>query len=201
MINRHQFDSPYPLQTKPFSHFDQKYALSADPWNYRTSWYEQRKYALTIASLPRERYRNGYEPACSIGELTKHLATRCDHLLSVDCSAIAVQYAEEATAKLEHVQIKQAILPQQIPQDIFDLVVASELLYYFSYKDLSSFLNGIVEHLEPYGHFICVHWRARESGYGYDGYNVHSYLTKMSELVQIIHHDDDNFVLDVMERR
>lgn len=201
MINRFQFDAPFPPQTKSSNDFDQKYSLNVDPWNYRTSWYEKRKYAQTIAALPRERYRNAFEPGCSIGELTKLLATRCDQLLSVDCSSIAVQYAQNATADLKNVQIKQSYLPEQVPEDIFDLIVASEILYYFSFKDLDYFLSTILGHLEPNGHFISVHWRARQVGYGYDGYNVHTFLTSIPQLIQIVHLDDDNFVLDVMERK
>src|SRR3954470_11883864 len=37
--------------------FAQFYADSADPWDYTTSAYERRKYALTLAALPHDRYR------------------------------------------------------------------------------------------------------------------------------------------------
>ena len=35
------------------------YEESADPWGFETSAYERRKYALTLAALPRERYTLG----------------------------------------------------------------------------------------------------------------------------------------------
>ena len=35
-----------------------------------TRWYEQRKYAVTLAALPQRRYATAYEPGCSIGVLT-----------------------------------------------------------------------------------------------------------------------------------
>ena len=42
--------------------FEQMYRDSDDPWAFETSPYEQRKYAVTVASLPRLRYRSAYEP-------------------------------------------------------------------------------------------------------------------------------------------
>ena len=56
------------------AYFDEMYRDVEDPWNFETSHYEQRKYAITVASLPRSRYRSAYEPGCSIGVLrvTRH---------------------------------------------------------------------------------------------------------------------------------
>ena len=40
------------------SYFEQMYRDDADPWEFESSPYEQRKYAVTVASLPRSRYRS-----------------------------------------------------------------------------------------------------------------------------------------------
>ena len=61
-------------------YFDGLYKSSDDPWNLREGWYERRKRSLTLALLPRPRYRNAFEPGCANGELTAELATRCDAL-------------------------------------------------------------------------------------------------------------------------
>ena len=65
-------------------YFERMYANSDDPWHLAENPYEQRKYALTVASLPRERYRRGFEPGCSIGLLTALLAPRCEELVATD---------------------------------------------------------------------------------------------------------------------
>jgi hypothetical protein len=44
-------------------YFHDRYAASADPWGLAERWYEARKYALTVALLPRERYGAAFEPA------------------------------------------------------------------------------------------------------------------------------------------
>ena len=67
-------------------YFDQMYAAAPDPWGLSTRWYEARKYALTLALLPEPRYRDAFEPGCSVGVLTGMLAARCGQVLA--CMAI-----------------------------------------------------------------------------------------------------------------
>ncbi len=42
------------------AYFERMYRDSVDPWDFESSAYEQRKYAVTVASLPRPRYRSAY---------------------------------------------------------------------------------------------------------------------------------------------
>ena len=67
--------------------FDAFYAGKTDPWGFETRWYEERKRALTLASLPRRRFMSGLEVGCSTGVLTAELAARCDRLTGVDIAA------------------------------------------------------------------------------------------------------------------
>ena len=50
-------------------YFERVYAASPDPWGFTTRWYEERKYALSLAMLPRRHYADAFEPGCSIGEI------------------------------------------------------------------------------------------------------------------------------------
>ena len=59
-----------PDTSTPPEYFDRMYAESDDPWRFETSEYERRKYAATLAALPRARYENALEIGCSIGVLT-----------------------------------------------------------------------------------------------------------------------------------
>ena len=68
----------------PDNYFDRMYAQAADPWQLADRWYEQRKYAITMALLPYPRYRHAFEPGCSVGVLTEKLAGRCDHVTATD---------------------------------------------------------------------------------------------------------------------
>ena len=51
-------------------YFDAMYQDAEDPWGFENRWYEQRKYAISLALLPARRYRSAFEPGCSIGVLT-----------------------------------------------------------------------------------------------------------------------------------
>lgn len=97
--------------TLPPAYFDAMYQAAADPWGFEDRWYEQRKYAVSLALFPAARYRSAFEPGCSIGVLTRMLAGRCDALLSCDVAAAAVRTAARRTADLPHVRSSSASCP------------------------------------------------------------------------------------------
>ena len=87
-----------------------------DPWGFTDRWYEQRKRAVTLASLPRPRFRRALEVGCSIGVLTSDLAPRCDALLALDVAGAAVALARERTRTLPSVRVEQMAVPAQWPR-------------------------------------------------------------------------------------
>lgn len=129
------------------------------------------------------------------------LAPRCRALIAVDRSTTAVHTASLKLTEYAHVRVAQAILPAELPECRFDLVVASEILYYFTGADLNRLLDGLVSRLRPDGDFVLAHWRAANKCYGYDGFNVHDEVQRRDELDTVVHHEDENFVLHVMRRR
>lgn len=181
-------------------YFTGLYLAKDDPWDLTTKWHDQRKYAVTMASLPLPRYRRCYEPGCSIGVLTRMLAQRCDEVLAVDCVDTAVRQAREAVHDLPHVRVEQATLPADLPDATFDLIVVGDLLYYLSAADLDAVLDGLVRRLEPGGDLLAVHFRDRQHGGNYDGFNAHAALLARPELTPQVHHSDDWFVLDILRR-
>jgi len=178
---------------------DRLYAVSPDPWNHTGSWHEQRKRELMVASLPKQHYSRCYEPGCSIGELTRLLAPRCGELvLAVDCAAAAVQSARQATQGLDHVQVQRAVLPEQLPDMKFDLIVVSELLYYFPDRKAWNVVAEILELLAPGGDIVAVH---AQDGKGRAGADLHRVLFAHRHLVPLVHHEDQGFTLDVLRER
>ena len=186
------------MVTLPTSYFDQMYATADDPWGFASRWYEQRKYALTLASLPDQQYFSGFEPACSIGVLTGLLAARCGRLLSCDASELAVAQARQRLADLPHVAVEQRELPAQWPAGSYDLVVLSELLYYFDDSDLETVISLATQAISPGGTLLAVHWRHVVADYPQTGEFVHEALrTKSAGLTHLAHHVEDDFLLDV----
>ena len=187
-----------PDRSFPLDHFIGLYEAKTDPWDNATKWSDQRKYAVTMASLLRPRYRRGYEPGCAVGLLTRLLAPRCDELLAVDAVPDAVRTAAEAVREFPHVTVERAILPADLPGGAFDLIVVGDLLYYLSAGDLDELITGLRDRLEPDGELVAVHYRDR-SGATYDGAHVHQALARIME--GVVHHDDEWFVLDVLKLR
>jgi SAM-dependent methyltransferase len=198
-VTRTQGDAEPPVQSVSDEYFIGLYLAKDDPWDLATKWHDQRKYAVTVASLPRERYRSCYEPGCSIGLLTRMLAPRCDAILAVDSVDEAVQLAREELKDLPHVRVEKAILPADLPDATFDLIVIGDLLYYLSADDLTALLDGLVDRLEPDGDLVSVHFRDRQGG-NYDGFNAHAALTRHPGLESRVHHEDDWFLLDILRR-
>jgi len=193
-------DADPPQTSVSLDYFTGLYLAKADPWDVATKWHDQRKYAVTLASLPRPRYRRGYEPGCSIGTLTRLLAPRCDELLAVDAVENAVRQAAEAVRDLPQVRVERAMLPARLPDGRYDLIVVGDLLYYLSAGDLAALVDGLVERLEPGGDLVAVHFRDREHGGNYDGFNAHQALAGRPGLDRLVHHEDEWFLLDILRR-
>ena len=164
----------HPDESLPPSFFDAIYAEAPDPWSFATSPYEAAKYAASVAALPRARYGSALEIGCSIGVLTERLAARCDALLSIDVAERALDQARARCAALPQVRFELLQVPVAFPDDLFDLVVVSEVGYYWSIPDLHRSRDLIVEHLVPGGHLLLVHWTVDVAEYPISGDAVHA---------------------------
>jgi SAM-dependent methyltransferase len=181
-------------------YFDELYATSADPWGFGTRWYEARKYAISLALLPAERYGGAFEPGCSIGVLTEQLAPRCDRLLACDGSAAAVRQAAARTARRPTVRVQRRVIPADWPAGEFDLIVFSEFLYYFAGDDLARVLDLGVATLRPGGTLLAVHWRHPVADYPRTGDEVHQALAGQTGLAQLVEHREPDFLAEVYIR-
>jgi SAM-dependent methyltransferase len=178
------------------SYFDGMYAGSPDPWGFTSRWYEARKYAITVAMLPRARYRDAFEPGCSIGVLSDLLAPRCGSLLCCDIAPAAVKAAAERTAAHGHVAVQQRTLPADWPEGQFDLIVLSEILYYFAGPDLGQVLDLAVAALRPGATLLAVHWRHPVAEYPRSGDDVHAALAARPELARLAQHTEPDFIAE-----
>jgi hypothetical protein len=184
----------------PASYFDELYAKSRDPWSLAQRWYESRKYALTMASLPKARYRCGFEPGCSIGVLTAQLAERCDTLLATDVARPAVEATARRVVAWPNVTVKQMAVPDEWPSGSFDLVVLSEIGYYLDPANLLTLVSRAIDSLEPGGTLAAVHWRHPVADYPLRGDEVHTVLSGDRRLERLVRHEEPDFLLDVLVR-
>ena len=184
------------MSRTPVAYFERLYAQGSDPWGMEQRWYEQRKYGLTIASLPRRRYRSAFEPACSVGVLTALLADRCDTLLACDQLDAPLRRARSRVAGIDHVRVQRASLPEEWPPGPFDLLVLSEMAYYFDADDLAALIDAATASLAPDADVVAVHWRG-ETDYPLSGDETHRLLREVPGWRTVVRHEEPDFLLDV----
>ena len=140
------------------AHFQRLYDASPDPWGFRTSAYEQEKYARTIAALNGRRFRRGFEAGCSIGVLTRRLAECCQTLLAVDFVEAPLALARATCADLPWVVFDCADIWSAWPAGQFDLIVLSEVLYFVAPATIASIAQKVTGSLAANGVVLLVNW-------------------------------------------
>ena len=138
--------------------FEALYKGGGDPCNFATSSYEREKYDHTLASLPRDQFGSVLEVGCANGVLTQRLAPRCDRLLGVDVSPTALAAATERCTGLTNVTLEQRRLPEEAPPGPFDLILLSEVVYYWDSDDLLRLAEYLTDAVPSGGHLLLVHW-------------------------------------------
>lgn len=188
--------------TLPPSYFDRMYERADDPWGFADRWYEERKRALTLAALPDPHYRTAFEPGCSIGILTSDLARRCDFILAGDVSDSALGQAMGRLPDQANVKLRRIRLPAEWPNQEFDLVVLSEILYYLDTADLEETVGKAVGSVAPHGTLLSVHWRHAVPDYPQTGDVVQKAVEQAARdvLIQTVRHVEADFDLAVYVR-
>src|SRR3984885_9153771 len=115
--------------------FETKYLENPDPWGFSSKAYELQRYDAIIHAVAHRRYGRAFEPGCSIGVLTERLAAYCDEVYAIDFSPSASAQAQARCARLPQVEVRCVALPEGTPAKNFDLLVLSEIGYYFTAQD------------------------------------------------------------------
>jgi cyclopropane fatty-acyl-phospholipid synthase-like methyltransferase len=156
--------------------FETLYRRQTDPWGFATRQYERDRYRTILDALLRPCYANAYEPGCSIGELTVQLAPRCSHLTALDIAPSAVERARRRCAQQPHVEIHcEDVITHPRPGP-FDLIILSELGYYFEPEELGSLALVLSDALDPGGELVAAHWLGRSEDHVLHGDAVHATL-------------------------
>ena len=194
------FIAPPTSATLTEHYFDAFYDGKEDPWGFESRWYEIRKRALTIASLPRPLFSSGLELGCSIGVLTAELAGRCARLVATDIAERPLAAARARLAEQSHVSVLRADASVDVPRGPFDLVVLSEVAYYWSAEDLQRVLERIDAALSNDGVLVACHWRHPVDGYPERGDDVHASIRAHPAWSLLSEHREEDFLLDVFAR-
>ena len=182
------------------AYFEKLYADHGDPWSFETSEYEAAKYDHTLAALPRPRYPRALEVGCANGVLTRRLAGRCDDLLAVDVSDTALAAARVRCADLGNIRFEKRQLPGDAPAGPFDLVMLSEVVYYWDRDDVaraSAWLRGAVA---SGGDVLLVHWTG-ETDYPLSGDDAVAALADAVRFTEVAAERREQYRLDLWRKQ
>lgn len=182
-------------------HFEAQYRADPDPWRYRGSAYEQRKYAATLSACGPGPFQCALELGGSIGVFSARLAPRCRHLTTIDYSPTAVRRARAAVAQHRQARVLLGAIPEDLPEGRFDLVVASETLYYLEAAALEQTLDVLEARMLPGGRLVCVHWRPAGPERPLTAAQVHGHVRRQPWLRALQIKCRPDYLLDVLERR
>ncbi len=189
-------------QTLTEKYFEDVYAAKDDPWDFTTSEYEAEKYAATIEFLPREHYENAFEIGCSIGVLTEKLAEKCGKILAVDVSEKALAQARQRCKNFPQITFQKMSVPQEFPDENFDLILVSEVGYYLAPQDWQTAMEKLFAHLKENGQIMLVHWLPPVHDYPQTGDEVHDSFAEFAggKMRKLNEKREENYRLDVWEK-
>jgi trans-aconitate methyltransferase len=142
--------------------FDLLYTIKPDPWRYRTSRLERGKYQDLLDLLPAGEWARALEIGCSEGVFTEMLAGRVHSLQAVDFSPTALFRARQALAAVPNVELRHMNIREEDPGGSYDLIVASEVLYYMGdVEQIRALGRRMMDWLKPGGHLLLCHMRSR----------------------------------------
>jgi len=182
------------------SYFEDLYDRDPDPWGFASSEYERDKYAHTLAALGGRRFEKALDVGCSIGVFTEQLAWRCRDVLALDVSGQAVAAASQRLRRRPWVRVERRTLPEDMPIGPFDLIVCSEVLYYWSEPLLAEGLDALSAALRPGGLLLAVHFTDPTRTYPLQGHRVHELVRSHPGLTPLHGADRPHYRLDLLER-
>lgn len=186
------------------TYFDRLYQAARDPWDFETSPYEAGKYEATLQALGDRQFANAFEIGCSIGVLTERLAPRCARLLAVDVCEEPLAQARARCAQRPQVVLQRMAVPQAFPRMALDLVLMSEVGYYWSHGDLVRACRKIAAALQPGGLWLLVHWTPVVDEHPLTGDQVHDtvldFAARSGLLQPLLSRRESRYRLDLLQR-
>jgi len=140
-------------------HFENLYRHKRDPWNYEHSHFEREKYLKTLQAIPEE-VETIWEIGCGEGVFTQLLLEKGKRVRGVDISPTALSRARERLKDFDdRVCLQKLNIAREDIEGTFDLILASEILYYLGGKDvLQPLEEKFFRHLRPFGYLLLCHF-------------------------------------------
>lgn len=161
-VKQSLLDTPERARSK----FDSELRRQTDPWGYSRPCHQERfQRALSLLDGVRGgmRFRQGFEIGCGEGWFTELLAERCESLLAVDFSCVALARARVRCQRYKHLQFVAWDLRQGFLPKAFDLVIIMDVLECLNRRsDLLAVGNKLVDLIAPSGYLLVTTTRASD---------------------------------------
>ncbi len=169
-----------PPSTSSAEFFDAVYAASPghDPWEFGVSTIELDRYDAIVAHLSDRTYESCFEPGCSIGELSIRLATISRQVVAMDFAPHAIEEARRRHGTTAAIDFRCGALPSDLPRADapFDLIVLSEVGYYFDTDHLGAMTRELLPLLAPGGRLLAAHWTGSSPDHVLSGETTHDVI-------------------------
>jgi protein-L-isoaspartate O-methyltransferase len=180
--------------------FEARYRADPDPWGYLASEYERSKYAATLEACGPGPFACALELGGSIGVFSAMLAPRCQRLVTVDVSPTAVASARSNLVGHAAAEPIVGAIPSAVPRLAYDLVVASEILYYLSDDELAGTVSLLQCTMVAGATLVAVHWRPPGPERPRDAVQAHAALANAPWLTRVHEGGTDDYLLEVFRR-
>jgi len=138
------------------AYFEMRYLLP-DPWHLGASAYERQRAETTLELLSARYYGTALEVGCGEGIFTARLLERCDRIVAVDFSTLALRRARRRHAPNPRVETRQLDVLAADPGGTYDLVVCAELFYYMNRAQFEATAGRVVRWVALGGDLCLVH--------------------------------------------
>lgn len=148
---------PPEMRSGFFDHFFDE----GDPFGFDVHPEERLKFRRTLDVCGEEARGRVLELGCAVGSFTELLAPIAAEVLAVDVSQSAVEQVRRRLTAQPHVAARAMAIPEEFAEGPFDLVVASDVLYYLPVPKLKRCVARIEAALADGGAFVAVHYVPR----------------------------------------
>lgn len=181
-------------------HFENLYRRKKDPWDYTQSSFEREKYQKTLRAIP-DGVESVLEVGSSEGVFTELLLQKGKKVVGIDISETALKRARERLQQY-HGQVelrKFNIVKDDNLHTTFDLILASEVLYYLGDKKiLLSLEEKFFRLLNENGYLLLVHFYP-------SGKIIHDTFLERRRFVQIqeeiTYHPERDYIITLLQKR
>lgn len=188
-------------------YFNRKYAEN-DPYYLTTSDFEQNKMDHVVKVLkeytPKDKVM---EVGCGEGILANLIAKDVGIYEGFDISQNAIRRAIERNKENTNVSFStRDFYKMKLTENHYDVMIFSEVLFYFSLEELKPLPNKVIKALKPGAYLVLVHCRATgddDSGNmikDYGAKTIHD-LFIHSEAYELLQDEwDENYRISVLKR-